>query len=169
MLPRYVRKQPDLINGSDPKQDHSHACGKRLMLLDEFPQLTGILPRMWEKVSVFFCLFNRFWNTPTHVGKGQEFRLFRTTMKEYSHACGKRTAYLRCLQGVPFQFVLKIFTHLFLLLIWLIFEFADKKSTKYLWFKPKNGTRFQFCKKKRPLLRSLPFFSYLVTCKISAN
>lgn len=121
---------------------------------------------MWEKAKHFFKQRLTGRNTPTHVGKGPT---SSHSLQEYSHACGKRTAYLRCLQGVPFQFVLKIFTHLFLLLIWLIFEFADKKSTKYLWFKPKNGTRFQFCKKKRPLLRSLPFFSYLVTCKISAN
>ena len=131
--------------------------------------IRGTLPRMWEKVIQRAFHLMSFGNTPTHVGKGVECPEDVKKVQEHSHACGKRTAYLRCLQGVPFQFVLKFFTHLFLLLIWLIFEFADKKSTKYLWFKPKNGTRFQFCKKKRPLLRSLPFFSYLVTCKISAN
>lgn len=110
---------------------------------------------MWEKAKHFFKQRLTGRNTPTHVGKGRTRHTKFLPSWEYSHACGKRTAYLRCLQGVPFQFVLKIFTHLFLLLIWLIFEFADKKSTKYLWFKPKNGTRFQFCKKRDSKMESL--------------
>lgn len=82
--------------------------------------------------------------------------LFKIEGAEHSHACGKRTAYLRCLQGVPFQFVLRFFTHLFLLLIWLIFEFADKKSTKYLWFKPKMKPGFNFAKKETPKWNLFP-------------
>ena len=87
--PTHVGKTQDVKIKAIRNRKHPHACGEDLHHAGNRPLFSETPPRMWGRHLLSQAFRYTLRNTPTHVGKTENFKRALDDLKKHPHACGE--------------------------------------------------------------------------------